>query len=117
MQEKSCNNCYFSIPESHKSHPVHCYYHDYSPPKLFCHSHTFGCEECNNGELYSEIATFIYNGKRYCEDCLSSIIGIEKRPITVTQYYDLHGNYIGNSDDTELEDILLNFSGCEYIEN
>lgn len=114
MQEKSCDNCYFIIAQHSMSH---CNHYTNSPINQICKHHAFGCEECISNLEYSEIATFIYNGKRYCEDCLSSIIGIEKRPITVTQYYDLHGNYIGNSDDTELEDILLNFSGCTQIGN
>ena len=109
-QEKSCNNCYWKHT-IHDFSKTHCHYHDEPQAQLICTNHTFICKECEE-----EIATFLYNGKQYCEDCLATIVGIDKRKVDYYQYYDAHGEYIGNSDDTELEGILLNFSGCEYIE-
>ena len=39
---------------------------------------------------------------------LEEYTGIKREPYVAHNYYDLHGNYIGNSEEYDLDTILLN---------
>ena len=57
---------------------------------------------------------FKYKGKTYCNSCLAEELGIEAREVNYNQYYDVHGDFLGDDNDGTLEDILLN---CSFVES
>ena len=117
---KSCDNCYYKIGEKPRNALKNitsnfCIMVKDKPIENICHMHTLGCESCSFGDSYNSEATFKYNGKFYCESWCAEAVGIEIRPYTAYQYYDAHGDFLGDSETTELQDILLNCSVVEYI--
>ena len=120
---KSCDNCYYklshetsnrvkSLQKYGETNSLKC-----AEKTEVCKSHTFGCESCYDEGfgLYSEDATFKYDGKFYCETCCAEAVGIELRPYTAYQYYDAHGDFLGDSETDELQNILLNCRFVEYV--
>ena len=102
--DKSCDNCYF---KNHAKHDGFCTrYTDIQTD--ICDFYTFICKNCGDS------AEWKYNGKHYCSSCALEKIGVEKRPYNSYQYFDAHGDYIGDSNELEDEDILLK---CGYVDN
>ena len=120
---KSCDNCYYklSVETRTRIQDIQNYgdmYHlKCALQNEICKNHTFGCSGCydERNEFYHEEGTFKYNSKLYCEKCCAEAVGIELRPYTAYQYYDTHGDFLGDSETIELQDILLNCSVVEYI--
>lgn len=120
---KSCDNCYYklSVETSNRVKDFQKYGETNNlgcaVKTQVCKNHTFGCDGCydEHNEFYHDEAVFKYNDKLYCEKCYAEVVGIEIRPYTAYQYYDAHGDFLGNSETTELQDILLNCSVVEYI--
>lgn len=83
-----------------------------------CHGEG-GCREFQDTDDVGEAdycecncdAEYVYNGKKFCADCLLSELESREEVKTVIvrqkQYFDHHGNYIGDSDD-DYYDIISN---------
>jgi hypothetical protein len=46
---------------------------------------------------------------------MADAFGIERREYTGVQYFDVHGDFIGDSFEMDLEDIFLKNSRIEYL--
>lgn len=114
MMNKSCDNCYYKINEKLRNSHF-CTLVKEKPNENVCDKHSVGCESCSYNGMYNEEAVFKCNGKLYCESCCAEAVGIEIRPYTAYQYYDAHGDFLGDSENVQLQDILLNCSVVEYI--
>jgi hypothetical protein len=83
-----------------------------------CEAHSFGCSKCSyeylGGIIYREEATFKYKGLTYCNECLADVLNINIKEVSYREYTDTHGNYLGNSMDNDLENILLD---CSFVES
>lgn len=56
---------------------------------------------------YDEIAsTSFCNGRNGFHELLKKYTGIEARPYTAYQYYDAAGNYVGDSNEDGLDELL-----------
>lgn len=56
---------------------------------------------------YDEIANaFFYDDRNSFRELLEKYAGIEARPYTAYQYYDVAGNYVGDSNEDDLDDLL-----------
>ncbi len=68
------------------------------------------CEECEIEE-----AKYKYNDKIYCDDCLLFVLDKEDKiqSWTVT-HYEIDGNYIGNDNDKDMEEVIEDIA--EYFE-
>lgn len=92
-----------------------CHFTQDRPIEDICKKYSKGCEHCKTNIQYEEEVQFRYKNDFYCADCLADRLGIEKREYTAYQYYDIHGNFLGDSDRNTLSDILLDCSFVEYI--
>lgn len=113
---KTCDNCYWRYYQPDSRYCGHCVS---KPIKSICENHSMGCRHCatnkNGQRLYSEIVKWQYRGGRYCDECMADELGIERREYTGFQYFDAHGDFIGDSFDMDLEDIFLMNSRIEYL--
>lgn len=126
--EKSCDNCYYKLSEitQNKIRDLQKYDKNISlnlcaldvKDKSVCQHWSLGCSHCGDeyGEFLNE-ATFKYKGKFYCEECCAKEVGIEIQPYKAYLFYDADGEYLGDSHNIELQDVLLNCSVVEYIGN
>lgn len=114
---KQCNTCYWK--ENNTDSNRHCGFQDEIPITKYCEEYNRKCEHCSwefqGKQRYNNIAEFKYKNDYYCENCMSDKLGIEKRECTTYDYYDVHGNYLGNSNDINLENILLDCSFVEFV--
>lgn len=116
--DKSCNNCYYSTDESIRYELKSimnkwCILQVDKPSDNVCSKHEYGCEHCKSGDSYNDLVEFRYKNELYCTDCLADVLGIEKREYTAYQYYDIHGNFLGDSETNDLQNILLD---CSFVE-
>lgn len=107
MSNKTCDNCYLTLPNDRN----HCIASKVRPLENTCNRFMRGCEHCKEGLSYIGIANFHYNDDIYCEECLCEKLEIEKRPYKAYQYYDMYGNFLGDTENDDLCDILLGFDG------
>ena len=109
---KSCDNCYWRRVNNPSKF---CILHATRPVENLCEHHSVGCEHCK-AINYSAIAKYKYVGEQYCEECMANRIGIERRERIVIQYFDSYGDFIGDGDSMDLEDIFLSDSMIECLE-
>ena len=123
---KSCDNCYYKLSEvtQNKLRDLQKYDKSISlnlcalevQNKNICQHWSLGCPNCSDEHgVFLNEATFKYKGKFYCEECCAKEVGIEIRPYIAYQFYDASGDFIGDSESMELQDVLLNCSIVEYI--
>jgi hypothetical protein len=110
---KSCDNCYWTYMSPV---PKFCGYNDTRPEENICENHDVGCEHCK-WVSYTAVAKYQFKGEQYCEDCMANKIGIEQREYTVTQYFDSCGDYLGDSNSMDLEDVFLKDSMIECLDS
>jgi len=117
---KSCDNCYCRHIDSTTKEMI-CKGSDWTvrdTEKNVCEAHSFGCSKCSyeylGGTIYREEAKFKYKGNPRCEDCLIEDLMIHVNEVSYREYLDFHGNYLGNSIDNDLEDIMLD---CSFVES
>jgi hypothetical protein len=113
---KTCDNCYWRY---YQPDVKICGYHTDKPIENTCDNHSIGCKHCainKNGQLiHKEIVKWQYRGEQYCDECMADAFGIERREYTGVQYFDVHGDFIGDSFEMDLEDIFLKNSRIEYL--
>jgi reverse gyrase len=97
--DKNCSNCYW---EGYKD--MFCIYEKEKPVEETCNKHSYMCIECD-----SEIASYKYKGKYYCQDCLLKQFNIEDYTVT---HYMRDGEYLGSDED--IDQVINNL--CEEIE-
>ena len=116
MKPKLCNNCYWKIPYKNETHNF-CGYYKTQPHTKICDNHNYQCEHCSwdfqGVQRYQDMATYVIGNEVYCEKCAASAVGIEIREYTAYQYYDAHGNFLGDSNEVGLDDVLRN---CSFVE-
>lgn len=114
---KQCNNCYWK--ENNADSNRYCNFKNEIPTGKHCEEYSRKCEYCpcklQGMQRYDSIAEYKYKDNYYCENCMSDKLGIEKRECTIYDYYDTFGNYLGSSNNTNLENILLDCSFIEFV--
>lgn len=90
--EKCCNSCCHKFNYGAK----HCLYSEKKPLQdTSCGKYKEKCEECE-----SEDAEYLYEGSRWCCNCLKTKLGIEDNTFT---YYYHDGECIGSEDDNMID--------------
>lgn len=85
---KSCENCYWKFNKAGISN-IWCAYKISQPEANLCERYDYTCEKCD-----SSYASYKYEDKKLCTDCMIEALGIEKH---VSTSYFLDSKYFGNS--------------------
>ena len=116
---KSCNNCYWV--ETYRNDKSKFCAYEQTKPNQPCDEHNFKCEHCSwdykGVQRYSEIAQYLYKGDVYCEKCMAEKLGIELREVTYNQFYSVHGDYLGDENETSLDNIFRDCPNIECLED